>query len=300
MLINKSIVGTDLNYQNIQKNNPLLNPQNLALIRIEELYEKCSDLFDKKFTSQIRSDFSACYAELYFAGTMRCSFGIKIEHLADAGPDFYLPEIFTYCEVTAFNDGDGERNSIPEFKEGISDNPERQILLRIINSFDTKSRKMKRDLEKGTIEANKPIVIVISAGGSSEPIPMNHEGSFPEIVKALLPVDDPIYWLNPKTGEIVSKQHCSRKMVEKIKKNDEVEEISKEAFLSEANSHISAVIYSWYSAFNAIEINDMGEDFFIIHNPRAKNPLEIDFFPKGVEYNIKENSAGFLINKIEK
>lgn len=300
MLIDNKSLGKDPRYQNVQKDNPMHEPPNLSLLTLERMYERCADLFDKKFKSQIKSDFCACYAELYFAATLRVRFNLNVVHKADNGPDFFLPEQSMHCEVTAITNGkSGDKNSIPAFQAGISyTHPERQIILRITNAFSEKSKKIKNDILKGLVEDNESVVIVISANGISDRIPMYYEDSFPEVVKALLPVADPIYWINPKTGKQVSKEYKWNSFVKKVRNNDEIN-ISTESFLSEEHSHISAVVYSWHCVFDATTDDCLGNDFFILHNPLAKNPIKKGLFFSGVEFVVESVEDGFTIKKVD-
>lgn len=298
MLIDKHSDSDDPIYKDVLKDNPLHDPPNLSHIRLESLYSRCSDLFDRKFKQQIKSDFCACYAELYFAATLRIRFSKPVEHLSDRGPDFYLPSHSIHFEVTAMKNGVSEnRNSIPGFEIGKAITyPERQILLRITNSFAVKSKKLKRDIEKGIVKSNESIVIVISANGLHERSPMYYEDSFPEVVKALLPVSDPLYWINPDTMNVASKEYKWKSSIKKKLCDKEID-ISTEHLLLTDNEHISAVIYTWYSAFDATEDENLGNDFFLVHNPLARNPIEKGLLPSGIEYFVCMDDDGFVIQK---
>lgn len=298
MLIDKSTQYEDPMYGDILRDNPLHEPTNLSHLRLESLYSRCSDLFDRKFKQQIKSDFCACFAELYFAATLRIRFKEDIEHLSDAGADFYLRRCQTHFEVTAMKNGDpSNRNSIPDFKLGqVSEHPERQILLRITNSFVEKSKKLKLDIQKGRIKDGDSIVIVISANGLYERLPMYYEDSFPEVVKALLPVSDPLYWINPESNKLVTKEYKWKPSIKKLLKDKEID-ISSEQLLLKQNEHISAVIYTWYCACDAIDDENLGKDFFLVHNPLAKYPIDKGLLPTGIEYVVNMVKNGFSITK---
>lgn len=300
MLIDKYAQYDDPRYGNVLKDNPLHDPPNISHLRLESLYSRCSDLFDRKFKQQIKSDFCACYAELYFAATLRIRFQHDLVHLSDAGPDFYLPDCRTHFEVTAMKNGDpSNSNSIPNFQVGLAfRHPERQILLRITNSFVEKSKKLKQDIEKGRIKDNESIVIVISANGLHERLPMYYEDSFPEVVKALLPVSDPLYWISSDSKKVVSKEYKWIQSIKKSTKDKEID-ISTEQLLLKDNEHISAVIYTWYCAFDATDDENLGKDFFLLHNPLAKNPIKKGLLPAGIEYSVGIETDGFSIKKVK-
>lgn len=300
MLIDKYAQYDDPRYGYVLKDNPLHEPPNLTHLRLESLYSRCSDLFDSKFKQQIKSDFCACYAELYFAATLRIRFQKVLVHLSDAGPDFYLPDSQTHFEVTAMKNGaPSNRNSVPNFKTGAAfTHPERQILLRITNSFVEKSKKLKQDIEKGRIKNNHSIVIVISANGLHERLPIYYEDSFPEVVKALLPVSDPLYWVNSDSKKFISKEYKWKPRIKKLNEDKEIA-ISTEHLLLKDNEHISAVIYTWYCAFDATDDESLGKDFFLLHNPLAKNPIKKGLLPAGIEYSVNLEKDGFSISKLQ-
>jgi hypothetical protein len=55
------------------------------------------------------------------------------------------------------------------------------------------------------------------------------------------------------------------------------------------------VIYSWADAGNPIERERWGSDFYIIHNPRATNPLPSGFAKCGIEYSVTVKPDSFTL-----
>lgn len=209
---------------------------------------------------------------------------------------FFIPKLDCWVEVVSLTDGaQGNPNSIPKAVSGKSNKyPEDQIILRMCNAFETKAKKMETDIYKDIIKASQPIVLCISGGGLDERLPMYPEGGYPQIVKALLPVGDLRLWLNRKTRKFASREYKYREGVNKITKEGELK-IRTEAFLKDSHEHISAVMYSWANAGNPIGREHWGCDFFIVHNPKAKKPLDSGFVKCGKEYPVTVRPDSFTM-----
>lgn len=291
--------ATDKTYINLQKDIFWLEPSDLARKHVEELYMETAKILDKKFVEQCKHDFNSCYAEMYIASTLKIRCGHKLTHPSDAGPDFFIPNLNSWIEVISLTEGEkGNPNSIPKAVPGqVSAYPEDKVILRMCNAFDIKSKKMAQDINKGIISPDQPIVLCISGGGLDERFPMHPEGGYPQIVKALLPVGDLTLWINRDTSEITSKEYEYRDGIKKTTNNGELT-IETEAFLSDNHKHVSAVIYSWANAGNPITRQKWGSDFYIIHNPKATNPMPRGFANCGIEYLVTLKDNGFALESI--
>jgi hypothetical protein len=291
--------ATDPAYINLQKDLFWLDPPDLARQHVEELYACTKDILDKKFVEKCKRSFHSCYAEMYFAAAFRTRCGITVTHPSDQGPDFFLNNINAWAEVIAPTDGEpGNPNTVPNQVNGVSRSyPEDKVILRLCNAFETKAQKMRKDINKSIVDTCQPIVICISGGGMNERIPMYPVGGYPQIVKALLPVGDLIFWMNRETREVMSKEYKYREGVDKTTGDGNII-ISTEPFLNEEYSHISAVVYSWANAGNPIERKKWGSDFFVLHNPRAINPLPRGFVNCGQEYNVAVADDSFTMEPV--
>ncbi|ANB23838.1 hypothetical protein A6F57_00590 [Alteromonas stellipolaris] len=288
--------ATDPVYINLQKDLPWLEPPDLARRHVEALYTETFEILDKKFIQQCKHDFHACYAEMYFAAALQRRSGHKLSHPSDKGPDFFIPKLNAWVEVVSLTDGeDGNPNTIPKAVSGeVNRYPEDQVILRMCNAFETKSKKLAQDVFKGLIKENEPVVICISGGGLEERIPMYHEGGYPQIVKALLPVGDLKLWFGRENKKLLSQEYKYRESIRKIKKDGDLW-IGTEVFLNSESSHISAVIYSWANAANPYSEKNWGNDFYLVHNPYATNPLPAGFANCGVEYTVEFGDESFEI-----
>lgn len=63
-------------------------------------------------------------------------------------------------------------------------------------------------------------------------------------------------------------------------------------------SHISAIIYSYADITSSIDPKDLGRDFFIIHNPLAKNRLPLGSIKCGIEYDVQTDDSFLRITTI--
>lgn len=287
--------ATDILYRNIHEDLPWLVP---ARKHVNELYEVTQDILDKKFSKQIKHNFQACYAEMYFAATLRDRISINVTHPSDKGPDFYLDQFSCWLEVVASSDGkDGNPNTIPKIDyNGDYSYPEDKVILRLSSVFKAKAEKLEKDICKGIINYSDLIVICISGGGMSENLPMD-DGGFHQIIKALFPVGNMNYLIDRSSKEITGRKFEYRDSISKITDSGEMP-IETNFFLNEKYSHVSAVVYSWANAANPTDRENWGRDFYIIHNPLAKNPLPKKLICCGREYVVTATERSFTIGPV--
>ena len=290
--------ATDPAYINLQKDIFWLEPPSLAREHVEELYSLTNHILDKKFKTQCKHHFHPCYSEMYFAAVLQDRCGYSLTHPSDKGADFYVSSLDAWVEIVALSDGiEGSPNSIPKPESCKAYRyPEKQVILRMCSAFEDKAEKMLGDIKKGRIEPSQPIILCVSGGGLSEPLPMYPQGSYPQIVKALLPVGDLRLWFCRESRALVSREYQYRDGIKKITKNGDINIVT-EAFLNERYSHISAVVYSWANAGNPIPRESWGSDIYTIHNPKAQNPLPQSFLKCGVEYLVTVESDTFTTGR---
>ena len=271
-LINPDSKATDIRYKDIQNERKRLTPPLLALNRVEQLYEITHDLLDAKFKEQIKHDFAGCYSEMYFAAALRHRLGLTLTHSSDKGPDLFIRDFNCWAEVTAVGDGqEGNENSVPKTVIGkLQPSPETQVILRLTNAFISKARIIKDYIDKQIILPDQKVIICISGGWMSERLPKYPVDGYPQIVKALLPIGDPVLWISIDTKEIIYQEYKYRDSVIKKGKNGHIP-ISTHFFLDSFYSFVSGVLYSSANAFVPIEVDKLGSDFFFVHNPLAAN-----------------------------
>lgn len=262
---------------------------------LEELYSLTSDVLDRKFQQQAKDHLHGCFAEMYFAAVCRDRLSLRVSHISDKGLDFYLDDLNCWIECVAATHGDFisvPENSVPNFEVGEAYNfPERQFLLRMSSVFVTKSLKVIEDIKKGLVLENQPVVLLVSAGG------MNDRCSFyvhPPMFNVLLGLGSMTLIFDKKTGKAINKGYESKRLVEKRGAEND---IKIGYFFDLGHSHISAVIYSWADCANPREKSEFGSDFFLLHNPLAKNKLSYGSIPCGKEFYVDLSTEPYAIVK---
>ena len=298
-LINPDPKATDTRYKRIQNEREFLKPPLLALNSVEKLYEITHDLLDAKFKEQIKHDFAGCYSEMYFAAALRHRLGLTLTHPADKGPDLFIDDFNCWAEVTAVGVGQkGNENSVPKAVMGeVQFSPETQVILRLTNAFISKARIINDYINKQIIRPDQKVIICISGGRMSEGMPTYPVGGYPQIVKALLPIGDLVLRINRDTKKIIDQGYKYRDSVTKKGENGHIP-ISTQFFLDPFYSFVSGVLYSYANAFDPIEIDKLGSDFFFVHNPFADNKIAEGSIKCGQEYVVQADDESFTMKPV--
>lgn len=284
-------------YRAIRSGNPSPFSDCVPREILEKMYGCCSDILDRKFKSQIKKDFPASFAELYVATTFRCRYKCKVEHKGDVGPDFYLPDKNMHCEVTTITNGEKGLNAIPDPVDGeVYQTPERQIILRLTSAIRAKFHKIRQYIHDGLIGESEPVIVIVSANGIFERIPLYADGDFPPVVKALFPVGNPVFWIGENSGIVGRVDYPCREGVSKETK-DGVKEIETNYFLNDEWSFISAVVYSFADVLACEDFSTLGNYFMVVHNPLAISSIDLDFFEGVVHFHAELIDGGFSLGK---
>jgi len=275
---------------------------------IVEYYEKYKDFLDLKFVSQMKDDFPACMSELYFCHVFIERLNLEIMHASDKGPDFYLPKLKCWAEiVTATHGKQGNINSIAPEDYDIGTGyevPVDKIKLRFSTCLGDKFKKISKYIEEKTIDDDKPVVICVSGGWlcNSFGMPINPVGGLPEIAQVLYGCGNLVYHIGRNSRTILGSEIELKMQIPKLKIESLSEPINIGHFQSEKYAQISAVIYSWKSIFFNFDPEKIGNDFVVMHNPFAKNPLERNAFNCGIEHipTVHDDSIAIEIVNHEK
>lgn len=177
----------------------------------------------------------------------------------------------------------GEGNdSVPELipGSGAHEFPEEKIILRIRSAIWDKHKKLQNYIQENLVDKNDSYLLAINGGrmGIQAKPYRPRSGRPPIIVKAVFPIGAQYGVWKTKTGEMVDSGFKYRDSVEK--KNGSP--VSTDVFQDEKYTDISAIIYSGVNCCNYP--GQMSGDFQIVHNPMAKQPLEIGAIGLGIEY----------------
>ena len=188
-----------------------------------------------------------------------------------------------------------EKNNVLE-KARIVDNDE--SLLRITTVLKAKSNKILEDVDKGRVKDNQPVILFLSTGQLIDWLPMNPKGDICSFIRAILPISEPTLMINMVTK---ASRLCRKYQFGIPKKNVVVEN---DFFLEKQNELISAVVFSYCSIYNRFDNPSSsfkdGDDFIVVHNPLAKNPIPHRLLKCREEYVCEyEENVSFSIRNIK-
>ncbi len=235
---------------------------------VEELWRDYQPYSDSHFLSDAMNHFHQRFWEMYLCVTMRQR-GFDIEKNGNEGPEFSIIIDGKKFWFEAIAPGAGMTDDrVPEIDLGEpSSVPVEKLLMRYTAALSEKLRKYQSYRVKGIISENDGYIVAIN----SNKIPHAYFGSIlPYHVQAFLPFGDFTVAINPKTHEKVDEYFQYRGEVKKS--NDSL--VSTQPFLDPTYCGISAVIHSIFDVAGYTRGQARwGDDFDILHNPLATNPL---------------------------
>jgi hypothetical protein len=210
--------------------------------------------------------------------------GLPIKRHGDEGPEFFAPVSGRRVWIEAMAPGPGEGpDHVPEIVLGgkLVTVPVEKILLRLTNALDEKRNRYLAALNKGIVAPEDMYVLAINSRG----VPYApYGGSMPYWLQAFLPIGPLMADFDVKTGEIVDAFYSYRPAVRKSKGA----EVPTRAFLDpEKSSFCSAVLHSAVDCAN--HPSKLGEDFAVLHNPSATNPVADAMFSWCEQFSIRGN-----------
>lgn len=250
---------------------------------LEELWGQYEPYADTHFSSEFKRQFSQRCWELYL-GSVLLNRRFKLEKPQRSGPDFKIRDQRTggavWIEAIAVNKGDSN-DRVPDIVYNqVVNVPTREILLRIASGIRTKHEVYTGKYLGRAIKETEPFVIALNKGE------LEYGDAFmPNILKVVFGIGDPVVRMRVN-GRAVKKPTQSWSQRYAIHNHND-QPVSMLFFENELYSGISAVIYSHLRATDCPRHpSQMGESFVIVHNPLAKNPLPVGFFPFGDEYSV--------------
>lgn len=253
-----------------------------------ELWKQYEPYADSNFLREFKTRFTQRSWELYLGATLlnrRAKLGVH----RSTGPDFELlnlvGERLGWVEAIAPTKGDGN-DRVPDMVNGaVMDVPEEQMLLRIAGALEAKVAQYAGHVSSNVIGPDEPYVIAINRAE------LDHVDTIlPLVLKVCFPIGDlTLRVMVNGVRQEDPKSHWSRR--ESIKKVNG-EEIPMRFFEDPAHAGISAVIYSKDHIINSPRLpSEMGENFVVVHNPLAKNPLPKGSLSFGSEFIADEESV---------
>ncbi|MDM8561207.1 hypothetical protein [Candidatus Parabeggiatoa sp. HSG14] len=260
---------------------------------IKQLWTQYQGYNDKKFLSNARNeDFNGRFWEMYLTCSL-LELGINVEKKSNStgeGPDIKIKEGAKTYWIEAIAPDIGESLDVIqalEFKESIRDVPDNEMTLRLLEAVIRKTKDRFKYIKKGILSEHEPYIIAINS------LKLGHFPDFepPRLIRGVLGIGMPIVQVNLKSGKFTDGGFSEQKSILKRKKSQELTVIPKTFFINrDFYDGISALLYSDINPYNCTppffdsSKDLMGDNFYLLHNPRAKNPLPHGFIKLGKEY----------------
>ena len=308
-----AVQGEDAKYENLRSNSEYQNIRDF----IDEMWEVYWPYADSDFLQKARNrDFQACYWEMYLGcSLLRQNMQIESREKRkarwgspDLGPDFRIiaPHPF-WLEATTVGPGAGE-DAVPETEFGVvRDVPDDQLKLRILQAIRDKAKQRLHFTQRGWIDPKDCYVVAVNIGKISHVPDLDP----PRIVRAVfgygllevsMNVDSGVFsdWRYQHQDHIVkqSSSLVSTRIFHNPEQSDHPDYVGYEGLSAVLSSEMEPFrsCDPWFSHNKYVNKNVTGDDYCIVHNLRATNPLPHGFLKCGGEYWL--NEAGDLESKL--
>jgi hypothetical protein len=242
--------------------------------RLEELYSRYSRYADTNFKRDARKHLQQRYWEMLSCVTL-LERGFPVEKLGNHGMDFFSGKGSSsiWFEAVCATAGDPERpGHFPRLEAGECQTFDEELFILRITS--TLRGKLKKINEKDAPQINESdaIVILLNSGSVFDGwLPMLSDANgIPLFAKAILPIGPAAAPLDVSTDTLGPTVNFPRSSLLK-KNNEKVSTKFFDIFDTPGADRISAVIHS------KLRVQDdpypLGEDFVLVRNENARNPL---------------------------
>jgi len=258
---------------------------------MEDIWRQYEPYADTNFPNELKRRFTQRAWELYLGATL-LNKGYILGNHSNSGPDFKITSANRNIWIEAIAVEKGDRNDkVPNIKFGKEmDIPEQEMLLRLTAGLTEKYQKYLSYLKAGQINSKDPFVIAINRSELEYPDPQ-----MPLIFKCLFAIGNQVLSLKSSRLKPTTKGSTwsTREKIDKKSGNN----VGMSMFRNSEYEGISTVIYCTDNILNSPKsINQMGDNFVIVHNPFAKNPVENNFFNFGEVWQ-QENDQLIKLNK---
>lgn len=240
-----------------------------------KLWEVFRPYSDEHFTTEATIDFIARFWEMDLTVSL-LEQGLNVE-CPKPGPDVCLKydNKNIWVEAIAPQKGSGA-DKVPEQKDGVVCNvPNEKIILRYTSAISEKFNKYQEYLDKNILSDEEPYVIAIN--GCQIPS-ARLDFDPPRIVRSVFPIGDEYVTIDKKAMKAVDRGFQFKASVKKESGSD----IMIKHFIEPDFSGVSAIIFSCSDCCNR---PTNGNDWIIVHNPEAKNPLPQEWITCEREYS---------------
>lgn len=250
---------------------------------------------DKDFVKKFPYEFLPCFWEMYLTCTLlHLKLSVKPKKKKE-GPDILLELDNNRIWVEAIAPTGGapsKPDSVPKMKVFKGDSsqeevvaskvPEEKIILRLTSAIVKKyEEKYSKYLNKRILDKEDCYIIAINGTDiPSCPFVKNC------ILKAVFPMGHLQFLFDRNSGSLGDPSYSYRPEISRNRGMN----ISTEIFLDPHFKNLSAVLFSTIGPGCDLEKVGMGEDFILVHNPLAKNPLTEGLIKTGLEWFAKETN----------
>jgi len=254
---------------------------------LESVWRQYKPYADPHFCGDFKRQFKQRSWELYL-GVALLNRGFKLRENRGTGPDFEVRakdggqgQCIVWIEAVVPTMGKG-KDRVPEVVDGeLVDFPEEELRFRLASSLKEKFDRYGEYLQKGIVKASDPYVIAVNRSG----LGLQVDPVVPMVLKVLFGIGHPVLRF-PVGAESPPAPEAAWTTQYKISKRSGAT-VSMLFFMSQEHAGISAVIYCLDSILNSPRLpHEMGENFVVVHNPLAKNPLPVGFFHFGDEWRV--------------
>lgn len=231
---------------------------------VEALWVRYQPSQDPHFLTDARQHFLQRFWEMYLFVTLQ-ERGMNPQKGQALGPDFFLEiEGRRYWVEAIAPDGGVGEDRVPVHHDPpgeviVRDVPKREILLRYTQALAAKRDKWLGWLARGVVAPSDGYLVAIDGRGCND----FHDGVIPLFIEAFLPFGHLTLLINQNTGKTEDRyfQHSDT-----IHKQNQAP-VSTAPLLEEGYAPVTAVLHSLVDCANHPEA--LGEDFVVLHNPKA-------------------------------
>jgi hypothetical protein len=284
--------ATDAAYRNVQvAENELMKA---ARQHCEDLWAVFKPYADAEFLIEIRKEFDARYWEMYLTTALIQS-GFKVK-CPKPGPDVGI--VFArrriWFEATSpLRGAVNSPNQVPlrkvvplEGKPVFQDVPNDPMVLRYLNSIDSKRKQHEAWIKEGTVSPDDAFVIALN------PRELGHDSPDtdpPRILQAAFPIGAPSVTVDRKTGKPIASGYQFRDTIKKATGA----KVDTGILLQKEYACVSGLLCSRVDATN--KPGESGSDFQLVPNPNATTPLPTEFRLKGTYFRVEHSKDSFNV-----
>lgn len=277
-LFKSEIEVRDPAYENIRDGDHPLE------VRARDLCNALWVVFEPYSDSHFLDEIAKSFDERFWEMDLSCALitaGYNVE-CPKPGPDICLRDNEKKIWIEAICPGNGAgKDRVPDRQTGaVQAIPDEQIILRLTSSIAEKHTKYLAYVRDGIVGPDEPYVIAVNA---CQITCARLDFEPPRIVRTLFPIGAEYLTIDRETGELIKNEFVFKREIKKVNGTG----IPIDIFLDPQLEGVSAVLFSVTDCCN--RPNNIGDDFVLVHNPLAKNPINEGFLKFGREFIAEEH-----------